>query len=68
MHSLGDTMEAPALAWTFKETGSALQRCKKNGGALGVSFVHNPGAVNDNQKPFFVCAHRKGSLGNTVSQ
>jgi len=68
VHSLGDTVEAPALAWTLKETGSALQRCTKNGVALGVSFVHNPGAVNDNQKPFLVCVHRKRSLGDRVSQ
>lgn len=61
-------MEAPALAWTLEEAGLALQRCMKNGEALGVSFVHNPGTVNDNHKPFFVCVRRKGSLGNTVSQ
>lgn len=40
----------------------------KNGDAVGVTFVHNSGEVNDNQKPFLVCVHRKRSLGDRVSQ
>lgn len=65
---LGTTMGAAALAWVWRQTKLGFQRCMKNGDAVGVTFVHNSGEVNDNQKPFLVCVHRKRSLGDRVSQ